>query len=81
MSYRYSNPERRNEAASQLGPDAVAVPVACRVLGIGRTKLYQLLSDGSLPSVTIGRRRLVRLDTARKLLATLEKPGLDREAV
>jgi excisionase family DNA binding protein len=28
-------------------------------LGISRTTMYQLLSDGQLPSVTIGRRRFV----------------------
>lgn len=27
--------------------------------GIGRTKLYYLIRDGDLPSVTIGRRRFV----------------------
>ncbi len=30
------------------------------VLPIGRTKLYSLLSEGSIPSFKVGRRRLVR---------------------
>jgi excisionase family DNA binding protein len=61
-------------------PDAVAIPVVCRVLGISRTKLYELLGSGVLPSVKIGRRRLVRLGTARDLLTTLERTGLDNTA-
>ena len=35
---------------------------AAHVLGIGRTKLYQLLADGFLPSVRIGGSR--RISTA-----------------
>ena len=62
-------------------PVAVAVPVACRLLGIGRTKLYELLGDGTLASVKLGRRCLVRLDTVRKLLAALERPGIARDVV
>ncbi|WP_329518642.1 helix-turn-helix domain-containing protein [Spirillospora sp. NBC_01491] len=34
-------------------------PDAGRALGIGRTKIYQLIRTGDLPSVTIGRRRLI----------------------
>ena len=32
---------------------------AARVVGIGRTKLYELMASGQLCSVKIGRRRLV----------------------
>jgi excisionase family DNA binding protein len=32
---------------------------ACEVTGLGRTKLYQLISDGHVVTTTIGRRRLV----------------------
>lgn len=35
-------------------------PEECaELLGIGRSKLYQLLASGSLESMTIGRRRLI----------------------
>src|SRR3954470_18806088 len=61
---------------SAPGPEAMAVPVACRVLGISRTKLYELMGDGSLPSVKIGRRRLVRLEAARNMLASMERAGM-----
>jgi excisionase family DNA binding protein len=53
-------------------PEAVAIPAASRVLGISRTKLYELIGNGALPSVKIGRRRLVRPAAIRALLADLE---------
>jgi excisionase family DNA binding protein len=35
---------------------------AAHCLAIGRTKLFELLRDGTLPSVLIGRSRRIRLD-------------------
>ena len=40
---------------------------AARALGIGRSKAYELIKDGRLETVTIGRRRLVRTDSVRAL--------------
>jgi excisionase family DNA binding protein len=37
------------------------------MLGIGRSKTYQLIDEGRLETVTIGRRRLVRADSVRAL--------------
>lgn len=33
---------------------------AAELIGIGRTKVYDLLADGSLPSGRIGSRRIIR---------------------
>jgi len=41
---------------------------AATALGIGRTKLYDLLAQGQLLSVQIGTRRLVRVDSIKTLL-------------
>ena len=41
---------------------------ACNASGLSRAKLYQLLSDGSVSSTTIGRRRLVHVRSLRTLL-------------
>lgn len=49
-------------ADSNLNTAAAAllnVEEAARRLGIGRTKMYALISDGDVESVNIGRRRLV----------------------
>lgn len=40
---------------------------AARALGIGRTKLYALIGEGHIETLTIGRRRLVRSDSIRAL--------------
>ena len=40
----------------------------CRLSGIGRTKVYELLGDGNLESISIGRRRLIVLDSYRRLI-------------
>jgi excisionase family DNA binding protein len=45
---------------------------AAQALGISRARLYQLLDDGTLPSVKLGRRRLIRLAAIEALLDGLE---------
>ncbi len=40
-------------------PELLSVEQAARHLGIGRTALYQELTDGSLRSFKVGRRRLI----------------------
>ena len=42
---------------------------ACEVTGLGRTKLYELIGDGHLATITVGRRRLV---VVRSLLSLLK---------
>jgi excisionase family DNA binding protein len=41
-------------------PIAVGVGEAARMLGVGRTTLYQLVAQKQLPSFTIGARRLFK---------------------
>ena len=40
---------------------------AAKALGVGRSKLYELIDGGQLETVTIGRRRLVRTHSIRTL--------------
>lgn len=49
-----------------------SIPDAARALGLGRSKVYELISAGSLQTVTIGRRRLVQTKSVRAL--ALGKP-------
>ena len=44
------------------------VAEACEATGLGRTKLYALLSEGCLESTTIGRRRLIDVRSLKQLL-------------
>jgi excisionase family DNA binding protein len=44
-----------------------SIPDAAKALGVGRSKLYELISEKRLETVTIGRRQLVRTDSVRAL--------------
>ena len=48
-----------------------------RISGLGRTTIYSLLSRGLLESIKVGKRRLVLLDSYRKLI---ERQRVDAEA-
>lgn len=43
----------------------LSIEDAATALAIGRSKTYQLISEGRLLTVNIGRRRLVRIDSVR----------------
>lgn len=38
---------------------AVRIPEACRMIGIGRSKLYELMETGDLETIKVGTSRLV----------------------
>ena len=40
---------------------------AAKALSLGRSKLYELITEGRLETVNIGRRRLVRAESVRAL--------------
>lgn len=42
-------------------PLAVAPAEAARLSGLGRTRLYEAITSGELPSLKIGARRLIKL--------------------
>ncbi len=42
-------------------PLAVAPAEAARLVGIGRTRLYEAITKGELPSLKLGSRRLIKL--------------------
>lgn len=44
-----------------------SVADAAKALGIGRSKAYELIAAGTLDTVTIGRRRLVKAASVRAL--------------
>ncbi|MBA4753616.1 MAG: helix-turn-helix domain-containing protein [Sphingobium sp.] len=45
------------------------VKEACQMSGLGKTKLYELMSQGKLETTTVGRRRLVKVESLRALVA------------
>ena len=48
-----------------MDPILVSIPDAGKALGIGRSKIYELLNSGDLQTVTIGRRRLVCVESVK----------------
>jgi excisionase family DNA binding protein len=67
------------KTAAQLEPISVDIPEACRLTGVGRSKLYQLMDAGEIRSVKVGKRRLVPVASLREWLAKLET-GTDQAA-
>jgi len=57
----------------KAGPRLLAIKQAIYELGIGRTAIYELINDGKLKTVKIGRRRLVPIEAIDELVAKLGK--------
>lgn len=60
-----------------MDPVLCSIADAARVLGIGKTKTYELITDGRLECVTIGTRRLVKVASINRLV---EAAAMDRAA-
>jgi excisionase family DNA binding protein len=52
---------------------AVSINDAAKALGLGRTSIYAMIAEGQLESFKLGRRRLVTVDSIRRLAATAER--------
>lgn len=54
---------------------ALTVPEAHQAVGISRSSLYLLISDGTLASFKIGKRRLIPVDALEALVRKLAAAG------
>ena len=63
------DPARNNPTNRRL---AVSPAEAAQMLGLGRTKLYELIADNEIASVKIGTRRLIRVAELEAWLAARE---------
>lgn len=59
------------ENVSELQREGLTIAEACAVCGIGRTKIYQAINDGSLKARKCGKRTLVLRGDLRDFLASL----------
>ena len=50
---------------------AYGIPEACRVLSLGRTKLYSLIGAGKIEARQCGGRTLIPADSLRTFIASL----------
>lgn len=53
----------------------ISVDEVMSATGIGRTLVYQLIADGSLRSLKLGKKRLVITESLLELIANLESYG------
>jgi excisionase family DNA binding protein len=51
-----------------LSPLSVRIPVAVKMTGIGRSKLYELIQEGAIEIVKIGSSTLIPVASLEKLL-------------
>jgi len=54
----------------------VSVDEAMSALGIGKTLIYELLSNGSLRSIKVGKKRLVVVASIHEWIADMESYGI-----
>lgn len=55
----------------------VTVPIAAQSIGIGRTRVYELLNDGTLEGRRIRGRRIVLVSSILRMLGELAPARLD----
>ena len=51
-----------------IAPLSVRIPTAVKMIGIGRSKLYQLIQDGEVEVVKIGSATLIPVASLERLL-------------
>ena len=49
---------------------AVSINDTVKALGLGRTTVYAMIADGRLEAFKLGRRRLVKVESIRRLIAS-----------
>lgn len=59
-----------------MEPVVISVKAAKDALGLGMTRTYQLINDGSLETVKLGRRRLVKVASIKALVESGVAPRL-----
>lgn len=60
-----------NTATPEIQREGLSVSEACRVAGIGRTKIYEAISNGRLTARKLGKRTLVLRADLQAFLASL----------
>lgn len=49
---------------------AISINDAAEALSLGRTSIYVMIADGRLEAFKLGRRRLVKAESVRRLIAS-----------
>ena len=65
---RSSKALKAGATALPIEPLTVRIPVAIQLVGIGRSKLYELIKSGDVETVKIGTATLVTMASLRRLV-------------
>jgi excisionase family DNA binding protein len=67
---RATSESERKHRSPREAPKPIAIPIneTCRRGGFGRTMCYELIREGKLKTVALGRRRLVIFESLEALL-------------
>lgn len=57
-----------------MQPLTITIAAARDALGLGTTKLYELINEGTLETIKIGRRRLVKVASINRMV---DQAGLE----
>ena len=58
-----------------MEPILISINETANALGLGRTRIYELINSGDLETVSIGGRRLVRLESVKRLAGVYAAKG------
>jgi excisionase family DNA binding protein len=61
------------ETVETITREGLSIAEACAVAGVGRTKLYQAISDGSLQARKYGKRTIILRGDLRAFLESLPR--------
>jgi excisionase family DNA binding protein len=60
-----------NTSTEMLQPEGLSIVEACRIAGIGRTKIYEAIGAGSLKARKFGKRTLILRTDLQSFLSGL----------
>ncbi len=65
---KHTNDTDLEQCEIPLRPITVRIPDAIRMTGLGRSKLYELISSGDIETVKIGRCTLIPVESLYRLI-------------
>jgi len=65
---KFPQPAAPAPATTDIQPLTVRIPIAMRMTGIGRSKLYQLIKAREIETVKIGSSTLIPVESLRRLI-------------
>lgn len=61
-----------------MEPELLTINQACNLLNVSRSKIYELLNDGSIPAHKVGRKTLISRNTLQAWIDRLEPYAIEK---